>query len=439
LIELFNEVNINYNLKTFASSAGPLSVNLFDNKTRIFFLAMYSGNARSVICEAYKAGIRYPRHAFIIYGWYSPGWWIPPPSFNCTREQIESVLLYSIAVLQHQFTTNESAPTDTGITYSEYDTTYRHDISKLGYNYSPHSIQCFDGIWAFAFALNQTITKLMYNETFNELASAVEDIVDNGSFQIENVTYKNYIIKQAMFEYLSQTNFMGISGSVTFTDVGIRTVNRLRIFQYRNESDIVDVQIIATVSASNRSFTYLLLESDETVWISGNPPYDGTPTIEIVSVPIPVTVIYSLLSLCGITFAISCLIFILIFRKHKLIKLASPSLNYIIIIGAVMMYISGILYVIPGYDQITVSVFCNVQPRVFSLSYTLCFGTILVKTWRIYYIFTNPKPNKKKYSMISLTLSFITLINGISRYTSCSSPIICTAVFFKFGDTLSNY
>ena len=65
--------------------------------------------------QAYKQGIRYPRYTFIIYGWYSPGWWIPSGStLNCTTSNMESVLQYSIAVLQHQFTSNNTAPTETG-------------------------------------------------------------------------------------------------------------------------------------------------------------------------------------------------------------------------------------------------------------------------------------------------------------------------------------
>ena len=37
-----------------------------------------------------------------------------------------------------------------------YDEVYR---TRLGgdYSYSTHNIQCFDGVWAFALALNQTI------------------------------------------------------------------------------------------------------------------------------------------------------------------------------------------------------------------------------------------------------------------------------------------
>ena len=32
---------------------------------------------------------------------------------------------------------------------------------------------------------------------------------------------------------------------------------------------------------------------------------------------------------------------------------------------------------------------------VFSVGYTLCFGVVLAKTWRIYYIFNNPTMKKK--------------------------------------------
>ena len=50
----------------------------------------------------------YPRYSFITYGWYAPNWWVPlsTSTLECTRANIESVLHYSIAVLQHQFGTN---------------------------------------------------------------------------------------------------------------------------------------------------------------------------------------------------------------------------------------------------------------------------------------------------------------------------------------------
>lgn len=38
----------------------------------------------------------------------------------------------------------------------------------------------------------------------------------------------------------------------------------------------------------------------------------------------------------------------------------------------------------------------QIRPWFASLGYSLCFGTINAKMWRVYYIFHNPKPSKMK-------------------------------------------
>ena len=60
------------------------------------------------------------------------------------------------------------------------------------------------------------IAELSTNTTLNMLAKEKEGISSNESLRIENVTYKNYIIQQTMFNYLSNTNFLGISVSCLF-------------------------------------------------------------------------------------------------------------------------------------------------------------------------------------------------------------------------------
>lgn len=146
-------------------------------------------------------------------------------------------------------------------------------------------------------------------------------------------------------------------------------------------------------------------------------PYDGIPEKEIVSVHLSLLIIYSILSLAGLIYTVICLIFNIVFRNQKyyyyywlflaainyyfytifyrIVKLSSPNLNYIIITGAGIMYIAAVLYTIPAYKQITETVLCNMRPRIFSFGYSLCFGTILAKMWRVYYIFHNPSMNKK--------------------------------------------
>ena len=80
---------------------------------------------------------------------------------------------------------------------------------------------------------------------------------------------------------------------------------------------------------------------------------------------------------------------------NRIVKLSSSKLNYLIIAGAIIMYVSVILYVTPATSKIIETVICNVRPRVFSFGYSVCFGTILAKMWRVYYIFSNPGLKRK--------------------------------------------
>jgi gamma-aminobutyric acid type B receptor len=107
----------------------------------------------------------------------------------------------------------------------------------------------------------------------------------------------------------------------------------------------------------------------------------------------------------------------------RVLKLSSCHLNYLIVAGATLLYLSVFFYVFSerNNEDIVHDILCNVrlngssnsflgdvvnvhmfllsptqlQQWLFSFGYTLCFAVILAKTWRVYYIFTNPRPKKK--------------------------------------------
>ena len=73
--------------------------------------------------QAYEYNIRYPRYLFLFLGWFVDKWWIGTPEeqeglrqsevFNCTAEQRESVLPYSLAPLQAEFLEDQDLSTVT--------------------------------------------------------------------------------------------------------------------------------------------------------------------------------------------------------------------------------------------------------------------------------------------------------------------------------------
>ena len=79
----------------------------------------------------------------------------------------------------------------------------------------------------------------------------------------------------------------------------------------------------------------------------------------------------------------------------RLIKLASTKLNFLIGIGAIILYVDTFFFVIPTTNPNVVNGFCNLTTWLTAIGYSLCYGTILAKMARVYYIFDNPSTTKK--------------------------------------------
>ena len=82
----------------------------------------------------------------------------------------------------------------------------------------------------------------------------------------------------------------------------------------------------------------------------------------------------------------------------SVVRLSSPKLNYLIGIGAILLYINIILVVVPleEDDKELANTLCYITPWFTAVGYSLCYGTILVKLFRTWYIFNKPVANKKQ-------------------------------------------
>lgn len=86
-----------------------------------------------------------------------------------------------------------------------------------------------------------------------------------------------------------------------------------------------------------------------------------------------------------------------IFLFHRYIKMSSPYLNNLIIIGCILTYTSVIFL---GLDSSLTSVqtfpyICAARAWLLMAGFSLAFGAMFSKTWRVHSIFTDVKLNKK--------------------------------------------
>ena len=92
----------------------------------------------------------------------------------------------------------------------------------------------------------------------------------------------------------------------------------------------------------------------------------------------------------------------MLYYVHRKVKLSSPYVNVMMIAGAIVLYLTVILF---GVDENVASFpavdgLCYTKIWLCVIGFSLLFGTIFAKAWKIYYIFNHSRPNKKVVSLI---------------------------------------
>nr|XP_019945215.1 PREDICTED: probable G-protein coupled receptor 156 [Paralichthys olivaceus] len=113
--------------------------------------------------------------------------------------------------------------------------------------------------------------------------------------------------------------------------------------------------------------------------------------------PVLSAVVWTLLS-CGILLAFCFLLFTLRFKNNRIVKMSSPNLNILTLLGSLLTYSSGFLFAVDERTHWHGGASSAVlQARLWTLCVgsTLVFGPILGKTWRLYRVFTQRLPDKR--------------------------------------------
>ena len=82
------------------------------------------------------------------------------------------------------------------------------------------------------------------------------------------------------------------------------------------------------------------------------------------------------------------------YKHNRIVQISRPRLNYIIILGAILFYLTMILLAIPTSNKSVFVGLLKTIPWTMALGFSLCYGTIIMKMLRVYYIVSNPLPNK---------------------------------------------
>ncbi|XP_066146697.1 gamma-aminobutyric acid type B receptor subunit 2 [Euwallacea fornicatus] len=202
---------------------------------------------------------------------------------------------------------------------------------------------------------------------------------------LQSFDYLRSDITCSLFELISKLAFVGLSGALKFE--GADRLGDLVISQLQG-GKLKKVALYDSVE-NNLSFNcpFCLPIS----WISGRAPL-AQRIVKTSLVTIPRSLFYAVtgISCMGICCSVVFLYFNLKFRHIKTIKLSSPNLNNLTVTGCIFVYVSVIIF---GLHRIAdaASYFeelCFARIYFLSAGFSLTFGSMFAKSYRVYRLFT---------------------------------------------------
>ena len=351
-------------------------------------------SACKLVCEAKKGVIPGDGFVWLFIGAYQEEWWKNEAACTCklNASDVESVILVSSQVKN----TLSNGTFALGNTLANL----KQDYLQRLHQWCPETKESkpntffattYDALLALGIAINATLDIL--NAT----------LADYSPYGNATVPGYNTSVYQTLYNSLSNTDFTGASGGVTFSRSGVRLGVDI-VNQIQNGNAV-------TVGQFNSQTEELMIEDNALVWPGGDDTVPNiypeeirkTATESILAFAVAITLASNMLT-------VVILVFVIRYRRHRIFLASGQRLNYFIITGAFTAFTTVYLFALlesPVGQQISKGLFdffCIVRLYMIMLSFTLTFGTLFVRAWRIYRIFNNPFVTQRKYTDTYLML-----------------------------------
>ena len=371
---------------------------VWDARTRVIIVLASTTQARLVMCLAYHQKLLFPSFQFVFIDRQSQSFVKPTTvshrgkTYKCSEDEMVTVIN---GVILNHYNLDPVEPNTTLVsqsTYVEYEAQYRQKLEEYGQERN-ESIRpsiwanpFYDATWALALSLNSCIPEIA--DDFTNLSC------------IRNQMYN--------------VKFLGATGNVTFDNVTGHASTVMNIYQVR------EGKVILVGYYSGNEIT-----------LNGEGSFiESSFKVEFVTVPL----IYGVASLLVAAVALVLTIFFHIINtwkcEHSSIKATSPKLNNFAFVGCYMVIVSMVL-VQRGFNGDVSWGLCNALVWCYNISYTLIFGTILVKCWRLHRIFHHTFKKGKILSdgAMMLFLTFLVALDiALCTVHTLVSPVMLDEV-----------
>ncbi|XP_061677838.1 gamma-aminobutyric acid type B receptor subunit 2 isoform X3 [Syngnathoides biaculeatus] len=384
---------------------------LKDNDVRIIIGQFDENLASKVFCCAYNLNMFGSKYQWIIPGWYQGNWWEQANSTNCTTKKLLAAMEGYISVDFEPLSARQIQGIS-GRTPKEYEREYSRELRQKGVEPSKFHGFAYDGIWVIA----KTLTRVMDLLRVKQRQSGHR-----------NFTVDDHEVGKMVLDVMNETNFFGVTGQVMFRNGERMGTIKFNQFQEGQEVKVGEYNAIADVlDLINNSIRFQGVE----------PPKDRTfVRLQRRHINVPLYSILSTITVLGMLMAGAFLFFNIKNRNHRLIKMSSPYMNNLIILGGLLSYASIFLFGLDGgfVSDKEFETLCTVRTWILIVGYTMAFGAMFAKTWRVHAIFKNVKMKKK----IIKDQKLLIIVGGMLLIDLCI--LICWQIVDPLKRTVEEY
>ncbi|XP_062553240.1 gamma-aminobutyric acid type B receptor subunit 2 [Armigeres subalbatus] len=344
---------------------------LRDKDIRVIIGSFSHEIAPKVFCEAYNLGMFGAEYAWILQDTHISFWWLEQNT-ACPL----AILLRAVENVLFVSSYNSIVGMGTALSGLTNDIFLRKlaemNVTEPVSQFAP---QTYDAVWAIALALRgaeRTWTQLPHvNRT-----------------RLAHYDYTRFDIAKELLSQFDSLKFNGISGPVSF--VGADRVGTTSFHQIQNGG----LQLIAFYHPKNSSMDFGCPKCGTVQWESGQVPIaKRVLRLRVDTISPFAFYMVVVLSMVGIGLSLLFLGLNLRFRKLKAIKLSSPKLSTITVTGCILVYMATILLGLDHstlpWSSVTFSSICMSRIYFLSAGFSLAFGSMFAKTFRVYRLFTH--------------------------------------------------
>lgn len=344
--------------------------NLKKKDARVIFAFFYPYQHYITFCEAYKQGMYGPKYVWIlISGRNQANWWKQQSHLvDCTPEQVRKGLSNNIGTGELKLSPLPG-PTICGKTPQELYNTYQRRLNESGYTENTFASFGYDAAWTCALTLDASIQE-----------------IEQQNLNLSDFTYSQANMSKIFVNTMKRISFRGMTGHVKFDSNNDR-ISKLEVRQIQGDTErrvgFYDMETGNYEDNGNGDY----------VWEGGKIPVDGL-YIEEKREGVHPILFWSVftLSTLGVIMALTFLIFNVYHQNVRYIKMSSPNMNNIIIVGCILVYISGVLF---GLNKEDYRTGCQAEIWIVVIGFSLGFGAMFSKTWRVHVIFLNSNSTKR--------------------------------------------